>query len=419
MYFATSDLGPMRNIFDQYKHNENRLTHALATCFHESPSILTSFAKWVDHPLPKHAAAVVRTQYKPGNPAEPDVEQSDSTLPDIWLDDANEWALVIENKIEHAITAKQLRGHHTAARSFKNAKVILISIDAAPDEALILAVCRRWTDVYKWARSLDQDPWARRFTIYMETLERRLVEDGKLNGMLTTFTGIPFAADNPYVYREAKRLLRLLMQGVRASPEVKTRFGTSDDTRGRPAITNSAGYSVWDMLPLAGEGEHFTSGPHLTVGIGYDEVIAQITLPNGMSQPARRKMIGETLDEYQAVLNRFSHGLEPVYELDPGCMPFVEVLQRHFAHLGAPGVRDASLVFDPRTVDGADPVKAQPEWAQLSHATLLRKSSNLQFAFGVRFPYRQSECVATPELVGAIVQVFVAMDSLLERWKER
>lgn len=407
----------MRNIFDQYQRSENRLTHALATCFHESPTVLASFAKWVDHPLPKNAVAVVRTQYKPGNSVEPDVEQSDSTLPDIWLDDANDWALVIENKIEHAISVKQLRGHLAAARSFKDAKVLLISINSAPDAALMVAACRRWTDVYRWARSLDEDPWARRFTVYMETLERRLSEEGKLNGMLTAFTGIPFAADNPYAYREAKRLLRLLMQAVRASSEVKTRFGTNDATAGRSAITNSAGYSVWDMLPLAREGKHFTSGPHLTVGIGYDEVIAQVTLPNGMSLSARRKMIGETLEEYREVLDRFSRALEPVYKLDPGCMPFVEVLQRHFAHLGAPGVRDASLVFDPRTANGAGPVKAQPQWAQLSHATLLKKSSNLQFAFGVRFPYRHSVCVATPELARAIVQVFVAMDGLLERWK--
>lgn len=406
----------MRNLFDQYQHDENRLTHALATCLHESPTLLVSFAEWVDHPFPKNAAPVVRTQYKPGVPDEPDLERDDSTLPDIWLDDANDWALVIEDKIGHAITAKQLRGHQAAARSFKNAKVVLISVNNAPDDAMALAVCRRWTDVYKWARLLDQDPWARRFTDYMQALERRLAEEGKLNGMLTTFTGVPFAADNPYAYREAKRLLRLLMQGVRASPDIKTRFGTSEDTAGRPAITNSAGYSVWDMLPLAGKGARFTSGPHLTVGIGYDEAIAQLTLPNAMSQPARRRMIGETLDEYKATLHRFSQGLEPVYKLDPGCMPFVEVLQRHFAHIGAPGVRDAILVFDPRTVTGADSVKTQPEWAQLSHATLLNKSSNLQIAFGVRFPYRQSKCVATPELAGAIAKVFVAMDALLKRW---
>ena len=44
-----------------------------------------------------------------------------------------------------------------------------------------------------------------------------MVDDGYLlEGTLTTFTGIPFDADYPYDYFEAKRLLRLLMLELRA-----------------------------------------------------------------------------------------------------------------------------------------------------------------------------------------------------------
>ena len=36
----------MRNIFDQYSHPENRLTHALASCLAEDRKLLRRFVGW-------------------------------------------------------------------------------------------------------------------------------------------------------------------------------------------------------------------------------------------------------------------------------------------------------------------------------------------------------------------------------------
>lgn len=408
----------MRNIFDQYRHHENRLTHALVTCLCESRPLLESFAALVDHAIPKNASINFSEQHRPGETQElPEDEAERRGLPDAWIDDGEDWALVIESKVQHKISLDQLKAHRRSAREYRNAQIILISIEDAP--ALVKASfrCIQWTDVYEWAVSeARRQPWADRLAKYMEAAERKLINEEKgLNGALTTFAGVDFGFDKPYSYMEAKRLLRLLMGLVRSREDLANKLGVNLQREGRPAITGSGGSAVWDMLPLGSTDEHFTRRPHLTVGIRDQEVIAQLTIPNNVPNPIRKQLMGETADEFMNILERFIKDIAPVLMSDPSCKPYVEVIQRHWPHRRATAIADALLTFDPQTVRGSGPVKKQPEWATLAFETMHGKNANLQIAIGVKFPYGESTLVTSKSLGGAIVDVFLATGPILVR----
>jgi hypothetical protein len=408
----------MRNVFDQYEHVENRVTHALATAIHESPSLLESFCRLAGHPLPKAATPRVSVQHRPGLRQEVSEEEAERRgLPDIWIDDGADWALVVECKIQHSISLAQLRAHAREAREYVKAKVVLISVERAADTVSSSFKCIRWTNVYEWAVAASGEPWAKKLAAYLELMEQRLIDEEKgLNGSLTTFTGIPFSATEPYSYIEAKRLLRLLMEDLRSRPELHRVLGVDLGRKGRGSIKGKASFSVWDMLPLAAEGQDFTKAPHLTVGIRSTEAIAQLTIPDQVPQPARRLLIGSTPEDFEAGLNEFLDAIQPILASDSGAKPYVEVVQRHWPRgRAAPSVYDAELIFDPRTIRGDGKIIGQAEWVQAAFDSMHNREANLQISIGVRFPYGASHVVATSEFTDTVAAVFAAAGTILRR----
>jgi hypothetical protein len=86
----------MRNVFDQYRSLENRITHALATALSEDPKLLRSFLKeFARDSSPPRTGLVVEEQQLPGEPAPSEEEAEERGLPDIWIHDDESWALLI------------------------------------------------------------------------------------------------------------------------------------------------------------------------------------------------------------------------------------------------------------------------------------------------------------------------------------
>src|SRR5262249_51052193 len=138
---------------------------------------------------------------------------------------------------------------------------------------------KRWTELY--ALALKYPGWPSRLVEYMEIAESRWTEEGTMSGTITSFEGIRFDKEHPYNYLQAKRLLNLLVAKLRARQDLIA-LGMNATGPGRPGITDS-GTSVWDYIPLHGLGDdHFTSYPHLTVGLHLKHVNAMITTPNGV-----------------------------------------------------------------------------------------------------------------------------------------
>ncbi len=411
----------MRNVFDQYVHPENRLTHALVCCLAEDSALLASFLRWLDVAPPRGERLQVVEQRLPGE-AEERREASGLTerrLPDAWIYSESGWALLIESKIASPIDAAQLRGHLASSerRGFGSAQLLVLSPLSPPRALPDRCLHRRWSDLYQWAAAERGSAWARHLVSYFPIAEQRMVDDGYLlEGTLTTFTGIPFGPDHPYTYLEGKRLLRLLMTELRADSSLDA-FGIQRLGDSRPAITEGAD-GVWDFLPLmiAEPGAAFTRFPHATVALLRDRLIAQITLPNGLDGALRRALLAGGYESFKASVAACVEALEPLLASDPGATPLINVQQRRYASQRSIPERDAVLEFDPRTaLGGREPVKLQEQWLKAAYEVFAGKQSNLQLAIGVQFSYARSARVRDAGCASAVAEAWTALHPLVAR----
>lgn len=216
-----------------------------------------------------------------------------------------------------------------------------------------------------------------------------------MEGSITSFAGIGFNDDQPYSYREAKRLLGTALNELRSRPDMVA-LGINPNHLGRSAITGSRISSVWNFLALRDPRikDTFTRLPHLTLSIHADEVLAMVTVPNGLEPRLRRNLSALTLEQLKAVLHDVCAGL--IGAIGSGdASPRLHLLQRHYKSQRSPGTVDGRLDVDLRTLGGQrGRVKAQPEWIEAFHRIIVQRRSNLQIAVGTVF---QMGC---PELRG-------------------
>lgn len=125
-------------------------------------------------------------------------------------------------------------------------------------------------------------------------------------GTLTAFSGIPFRADEPYNYLEAKHVLRLAMDELRKNRALIRELGIDPKLGGRPSITGKDGGHVWDFLRLkeASTEEAFTLYPHFTLSIQSDGLVAIVTIPHGIKPEFRRNLVDLGFDGYALSLWR-------------------------------------------------------------------------------------------------------------------
>jgi hypothetical protein len=237
---------------------------------------------------------------------------------------------------------------------------------------------------------------------YMEVLEAKMVADGYLKeGKLTVFSGVLFGQDQPYNYREAKRILRLAMDELRTRKDLAKELGVDLEAPGRPAITGEESSLVWDFLRFRGEAakDPFTKHPHLALSIRSEDVFAFLTLPNGMKTSYRRSLIRLGPGGFRSLIGEVASRLTDALKEARGACPWMEVLQhRYLRHRSIPTV-DAGLRFDLRTAtqceypERGEWPKHQPEWLDAAFSAFQNKESNLQVALGAVFPYDSCSAV--------------------------
>lgn len=73
-------------------------------------------------------------------------------------------------------------------------------------------IFKTWRDVYSWFNLRAADSfWARQLVDFMRAFEQKMLSrDYQIRGTITVFDGLRFDDKDPYSYREAKRLLRLM-----------------------------------------------------------------------------------------------------------------------------------------------------------------------------------------------------------------
>lgn len=235
-----------------------------------------------------------------------------------------------------------------------------------------------------------------------------LAENYSIRGTLTMFDGLKFDRDNPYTYREGKRLIRLLGDELQKRKDLH-RIGV--DPRGirRTAITGRSGTGVWDFLPLkVAQRSNFTAFPHFTIALHQEKAEAAITIPNGVQGGFRTKLQAVGEKGFFDLVAKIEKRARPTLRRSPGSKVLVYALQRHFRSQRSTGEKDARLSVDLRTIvpGRRKEAKFQPEWIRAIYQVMTRKQSNIQLGFVIRFPYSCSR-----------VRSAAAVDLFADAWK--
>lgn len=404
----------MRNVFDQYSQPENRLTHALMTALHEDRGLLALFLREIAGVKPPVAAThlSVLVQQLPETPPVPEEEAERRGIPDGWIYSVEEeWCVVVESKVLIRLGADQIERHRRMAQRLGFSEVFVLAITTEEVARQRVAGDWRlkileWSKVYVWLRSHYGREWARRTSEYLEVAEARMIMDQQfVRGALTRFSGVPFSDDHPYTYLEAKRILRLVFDELRARKDLREQLKIDPRAPGRGNITGA-----WDFLSLRGDADkNFTSRPHLSLGIETRRLAAMVTIPDKVEGRVRRALreIGE--EEFAALLARVVANLKPLLRAEPGAVPTFHAQQRRWRHRRAKADMDAELRFDLRTIPGATgKPKKQPLWLSAAYGAFVdKRGSNYEFQIGVEFDYARCAGLRKPSAVDLIAQAWL------------
>ncbi|MDE3148032.1 MAG: hypothetical protein KGL37_01075 [Acidobacteriota bacterium] len=412
----------MRNLFDQYKLPENRLTHALMTSLNEDRALLGKFIKWAtgkQAPAPPSQLQVLE-QSLPGKEEPQDEEEHvGKGLPDGCIHDGKGWALLIESKITAPLNLRQLRGHRRSAKAHNLTNPDLLALvlkkpehSETEDENL-----KQWTELYVWLkREKRQSEWVGRLIHYMEVLEARMLKNGDLKeGTLTVFTGIPFRKEHLYNYDEAKRIIRLAMEGLRSHKELCSEVGVDLERPPKAAIKGKEGNLVWDCF-WPKEMDNWTAAPHLSVGIHRDYLNAVLIIPDKVATRFRKRLRDVGLERFQAIVEEVLANFNSKLGKVAGAAPWCAVHQRHYRHQGAVPDVDAELQFDLRTAfkgDESAKIKPQTEWLRAAYDAFRCKSSNIQLEIGGRFLYEHCRDTNSPLILTHIADAWLACKPLI------
>jgi hypothetical protein len=416
----------MRNVFDQYIQPENRLTHALVSSLAADRRLLREFVQWVAGEAGASRHLEIVEQQLPGEDEVADEEEAERRgLPDAWIHDGDDWALLIESKIESPLNDGQLVRHLRTAerRNFSDVRLLALVTSRPKGRFPANVKVMQWTEVYAWMRAQRDSEWARTLTEYMEVLERRLVTENYLKeGTITVFAGIRFGKDDPYHYGEAKRLLRLALDELRTRKGLQRELDMDPKAEGRPAITGREGTSVWDFLPLAKahSAGNFAQYPHLTLSIQRERLLATVTVPNRIRRQFRHNLLAGGKEEFLELLGKVHNNLQRVLSEVEGAAPYAEILQRHYPSQRAQPITDARLQFDLRTAfkgpkRWCKSVKRQPQWIEAIYSVLANKHSNVQLGVGAIFPYERCPFVHTPAILNHVASVWLACKPLIRK----
>jgi len=417
----------IRSVFDQYSHLENRLTHALIRVLAADQQLTRELVGFTTgQVLPKRDGISLTCQLVPGErPQFVDEERiaEQRGIPDAWIY-SGDWALVIEAKVESALTRGQLRRHlSTARKSFERANLLAITADERAPNWLHEEPHMSWSSwakVYTFVSSSSRysNPVSRylgqQFMQYIRAVEARREAGDKI---LSTFTGIPFDADNPFSDDKARVLLRSLTR------ELRPRLARSHvlpslwlDYPQKPLT------GTWDVIAFQfSKGDPFTKHPHLSVGIWDEGTSIELILPNAAKRAYWKRLaraaagdgLGECLSQVLRRALPLSREIEAKL-FEPRIV--FEIIQRHF-HARRREVLDGRIRFDLAALAGesAGPVKALPGWMPATRDILVdARNVNLQLQLTALYPSLDKRVSRNPGLVEELVSAAEAMKPFLD-----
>jgi len=419
------------NIFDQYSHLENRLTHALGVTLERSKSFRTDFIETFTSPgsrLKKNPR--IELQLAKGSSAKDEI----SGIPDLALVDEDDRAIIIESKISAGLKVSQLQGHEN--RSRRNELKILTALAITgrdADRELVENWVKKaklkanwahvtWRQVYRLAskQAFLGDSWSKELQEYMNIIAHQIDEDSMDQKVkIVDFSGIPFKSYEDFDARVAKRLLRSLIDTLGEDNKFLAKLGFKKGQKPRTRKGVGKGLGVWDYLsPVAQDASH-KKAHHYTVSIAQEKLAAMLTIPNGSTFRKFRKNLKKDDDhEFEQFVHQFLKNLERSNVLKSGGRPCIWIGQRRYKGQRTLFAVDGEMAFDIRTIKGqartgkTPPIKIQPEWLKTCKQLILNKKGNVQFQIGVWFPYSHCDAIHTPKAIDLVKEAFVNLAPL-------
>jgi len=147
-------MSQVRNIFDQYSQDENKLTHALACALASDAAAVRRFLEDFAGlgSLRSFGPLLVREQVS--HQLEDSKAGRVKSIPDILITGRDErLAVAIESKVQAGTDLRQLERHWRGLekRGYKEKRVLLISVDGLLPENSGPFKCLSWKQVYEWA----------------------------------------------------------------------------------------------------------------------------------------------------------------------------------------------------------------------------------------------------------------------------
>lgn len=277
-----------------------------------------------------------------------------------------------------------------------------------------------WRSLWSWfRRQSDRSFWARQLVNYMQAFENHMIaRDYSIRGTITMFDGLHFDDDDPYTYREGRRLIRLLGDQLQNRKDLHTKLRVDPNGARRPAITGRGGSGVWDFLPLrvARGASMFTQYPHLTIGINESFASASITVPNGVRTRIRNRLYKCDHDTFCQLMRDIFDRLEPLRKKSKQLRVVAYALQRHYRSQRSMGIEDGRIRADLRTLvrqKSSEGVKFQPQWIEAIHALLANKRSNIQFGISAEFSY-DCPIIRSAKASDLFAEAWIGMTPLLD-----
>ena len=422
----------MRNIFDSYSKNEDKLTHALFSTLDSDKDLLDSFMKDICGLSAKTGKLSVSVQSYPSDRAYTNKEIKSRSLPDAWIYDSDEFVMVFESKITDSLTQGQLAQHQRTAdiRGFRKPRFYTITaLSNAGDFDGWKQIT--WVSIYTWLRQAQADyPLARHTADYFEILESRMhSKKSSQKFKITTFTGFDPYYDNVFNYDLAKNTMRKAMDELRENTYLIDDLDMAPNS-GRGVITSKDKTVVWDFLAMGevkkGE-ETRKDSIHLTLGISDKNVEATITIPDDMNTYQRDKIRnrGEGLNEEDGKANfielceKIFEKMKPILKENSGAKPILRGLQRHSPRQGSYElILDTIIEADLRTVfENNQRIKHQPQWLDVIYDVFCNKKSNYQVQIGMYFPYNEDTKIKAPNATNLVAGAWLACEPLISLCK--
>ena len=413
------------NVFDQYEHTENRLSHALGITLDRAKEFRTIFLKeFTGQSQPGSDAKVILQMA--GGTAEINGEKCG--IPDLAIiDEKNDQGVIMEVKVGAPLTWQQLASHERRAE--RNALEVLaaLAITGRDKDRLSIETWNRekrfsqpwrhvsWQEIYELAcRHAHLNPWVKELRDYMQIMATKLNENEMgADVKIVTFTGITQEMIDNYTPMTAKRVMRSLMDELRADKVFLKDIGipVNQPPRNRKAIKTSV--RVWDFLSPLADDDAFTKSHHFTVGLNPDRLDAFLTIPNACFGKFRAYAKSATIEEFADIVEKFVSALNRSGVTKAGGRPFIVIVQRRFRvmkHYATDGLAE----FDLRTWSGAaydksEPeIKRQPEWLEFCHKLVTERQANIQFQIGARFYFESCPALQGKKALDLIKDTFRA-----------